>query len=260
MSLQQPIAASSPPFVVGITGGGVKLYKSGFDYNSAAVLKNALPDSFYREGKPDIKILKASDNLPAEYGPSRELIHGLWAGNLSMYDPVGEPIDGTEVRLMIHMGMRTKEPNYCFETWARRDGYIHPDNQGKLPNPADYEPEGYLYGCPEELRPDLDIAAAGKIAHERLPVRLPFPNSKPHPLTWMTEQDHKMRVSTDAGHNLCEWFFYSSLAEGFKRGAPRNVAFVHVPPGKTDEDLKTGVEVLQAYVGALVDQIEGKQS
>lgn len=67
-----------------------------------------------------------------------------------------------------------------------------------------------------------------------------------------------MRVSSNAGHNLCEWFFYNSLAEGYKRGAPRNVAFVHVPPGRSEEDLKTGVEILEAYIGALVNQIEAK--
>jgi len=31
--------------------------------------------------------LKAEENLPTEYGPSRQLIHGLWAGNRSMYHP-----------------------------------------------------------------------------------------------------------------------------------------------------------------------------
>lgn len=147
-----------------------KLYNSGFDYNSAAVLKDALPDSFHRQGKPAIKILKATENLPAEYDPSRKLIQGLWAGNLSMYDPNEEPSDESQVQLMIHMGMRTKEPNYCFETFARRDGYIHPDNLGKLPDPEDYDTGGYFDGCPKELRPDVDVEAAGKAAHELLPV------------------------------------------------------------------------------------------
>lgn len=58
-----------------------------------------------------------------------------------------------------------------------------------------------------------------------------------------------MRVSTNAGHNLCEWFFYNSLAEGFKRGAPLNVVFVHVPAGRSSEDLKAGVEILEGYIG-----------
>lgn len=71
---------------------------------------------------------------------------------------------------MVHMGMRTKEPNYCFETVARREGYIHPDNCGELPNPAIYEPGGGFDGSPVELRPDLDIKAAEKQTHAALPV------------------------------------------------------------------------------------------
>jgi hypothetical protein len=33
----------------------------------------------------------------------------------------------------------------------------------------------------------------------------------------------------------------NSLAEGMKRRKPRNVAFIHVPPGKSGADLKAGV-------------------
>jgi hypothetical protein len=65
-----------------------------------------------------------------------------------------------------------------------------------------------------------------------------------------------MRGSDDAGHNLCEWFFYNSLAEGMKRRKPRNVAFIHVPPGKSGPDLKAGVELWQSFVSALADQIQ----
>ena len=54
------------------------------------------------------------------------------------------------------MGMRTKEANFCFETIARRDSYIHPDNCGELLGPKDYEEGGYVFGLPEQLRPDLD--------------------------------------------------------------------------------------------------------
>lgn len=133
-------------------------------------MKDALPNHIQHKGRTDIRILKATKNLPAEYAPSRQLIQGLWTGNLSMYDPFEEPIDGLEVRLLIHMGMRTKETNYCFESIARRDGYIHPDNCGELPNPEDYQAGGYFDGCPETLRPSLDIEAAGKVAHELLPV------------------------------------------------------------------------------------------
>ncbi|KAK0704051.1 hypothetical protein B0T26DRAFT_681661 [Lasiosphaeria miniovina] len=87
-------------------------------------------------------------------------------GNYSPAPGPGVP----EVWLVVHMRIRTSEPNYCFETVARRDGYVHPDNCSDLPSPKDYDEGGYFYGLPEQLRPDLDIEAAGKAAREALPV------------------------------------------------------------------------------------------
>ncbi len=46
--------------------------------------------------------------------------------------------------------------------------------------------------------------------------------------------------SDNAGHNLCEWIFYTSLAEAVKRGQPHNVAFIHVPPGNTEGEFEGG--------------------
>jgi len=86
----------------------------------------------------------------------------------------------SEVRLMVHMGMRTKEPNFCLEAFARRDGYVHPDNRGYLPDRKDYEQGGYFYGLPEQLRPDLDIKTAGKAAKEVFPV-----SSEPSHYFWL---------------------------------------------------------------------------
>lgn len=71
-----------------------------------------------------------------------------------------------------------------------------------------------------------------------------------------------MRVSANSGHNLCEWFFYNSLAEAVKRGKPRNVAFIHVPPGKSEADLKAGVEIWQSTrrpdPGTVTDKMDGR--
>lgn len=101
MATQQPTVDLGQGFLVGVTGGGLQnvitfqncslltirqLYNSGLDYNSAAVLKDALPDSFSRPGKPDIKILKVIENLPSEYERSREIIHDMWNGNAAIYN------------------------------------------------------------------------------------------------------------------------------------------------------------------------------
>jgi len=227
------------PFLVGVTGGG--LYNSGLDYNSSAVLKDALPDYIHRAGKPDIKILKAIENIPSEYAASRKLIHDLWSGNMSLYDSKTQSTAKVEVHLMVHMGMWVRQQSYCLESVARRDGYIHPDHRGNLPDLKDYDAGGFFDGCPAEMKPDLDIEAAVQAVQSTLP-------------------GHKMRVSVDAGHNLCEWFYYTSMAEAFKRKVPRNVAFVHVPAGRSNEEIKVGTEIWEEYVSALVDQIiEGRK-
>lgn len=100
-----------------------------------------------------------------------ELIHGMWEGHASLYNEAAtESDERVDVQLMIHMGMRTAEPSYCFETVARRDGYVHPDVCGELPDPADYGSDGRLGGCPSELRPALDIDAAEKKTRSKLLV------------------------------------------------------------------------------------------
>lgn len=148
----------------------IRLYNSGFDYNSAAVLKDALPDSFSRPGKLDIKIMKVTENLPSEYEPSRKIIHDMWNGNAALYNKSARPDKHVQVQLMVNMGMRTSEPNYCFEIVARRDGYVHPDNCGAPPEPDYYKHGGRFDGSPAELRPDLDIEGAEKKAHAAMPV------------------------------------------------------------------------------------------
>jgi len=35
-----------------------------------------------------------------------------------------------------------------------------------------------------------------------------------------------------------------------KRGRPGNVAFIHVPAGRSDEDMNVGVEIWKAFSGA----------
>lgn len=74
------------------------------------------------------------------------------------------------------MGMRTSELNFCFEIVVRRDGYVHLDNCGALPDPNDYKHGGRFDGSPAELRPDLDIEDAEKKAHAALPVCRNDPN------------------------------------------------------------------------------------
>lgn len=222
-------------FLVAITGGG--LYNSGFDYNSAALLRDALPNFIARETKPDIQILKYPHDIPSVYAAVRDIFPTLWNGSLSVYDSKASTNETVNIGLMVHMGMRTSEDNYCFETVARRDGYKHADMENGTQPDGDGEPGGYWEGCPAELVPDVPVTEAAEALKKEIP-------------------DSKTRVSTNAGHNLCEFMFYSSLAELYKRNEKKRVVFVHIPSGDTKEQMDEGVKVLTSYIRNLVERIE----
>ncbi|KAK1829517.1 hypothetical protein QBC39DRAFT_435529 [Podospora conica] len=255
--------STSPPFVVGVTGVGVRdtpskwklkgdemlifnssLYNSGLEYNSAAVLKDALPDSFSRNGKPDIIVLKAEENLPAEYGPSRKLIHGLWAGNRSMYLPApgSEVPDVQLLESWSTWACAPKRPTLLRDDCAARR--LHPPGQLQRTPGPEHRISSKVATFTASLN-SCDLTSISKLQQR--------PQRKRSVL-----QDHNMRISDNASHNLCEWFFYNSLAEGVKRGKPRHVAFIHVPPGQSEAELKAGVEIWQSFIGTLADQIQAK--
>ncbi|KAJ5724839.1 hypothetical protein N7493_006567 [Penicillium malachiteum] len=104
------------------------------------------------------------------------------------------------------MGMRTCEENYCFETSARRDRYIKPDNNGNLPSDDDIKKDGYWAGRRSELRPGLDITLASEAVQKAFPSDFAALLCVPRRF----RRDSPLMPGTI--YNLCEWFFYSSLA------------------------------------------------
>lgn len=54
--------------------------------------------------------------------------------------------------------------------FARRDGYIHPDNEGDLPLEDDVKKDGYWAGCPSELSPELNLTSASHAVQKAFPV------------------------------------------------------------------------------------------
>lgn len=70
-------------------------------------------------------------------------------------------------------------------------------------------------------------------------------------------------ATVDAGHEYCNFTFYTSLAELYRRGEAARAVFVHIPgsPVKDEEMRQTrarnGVEVIVSAIGAMVDQLYG---
>ena len=68
----------------------------------------------------------------------------------------------------------------------------------------------------------------------------------------LTKQDVDARPSNDAGHYLCDFIYYASLAHFYKAGGERPVMFLHVPGEAEEEDIERGREVAIALIRGMV--------
>jgi pyroglutamyl-peptidase len=64
----------------------------------------------------------------------------------------------------------------------------------------------------------------------------------------------KTRVSRDAGSFICEFQFYSALAELYRKQRLARVVFVHTRRGTAEKDIQDCAMVVEAYIKALVEQ------
>ena len=76
-----------------------------------------------------------------------------------------------------------------------------------------------------------------------------------------------MRLSDDAGHYLCDFLYYTSLVEYWRRDprGKRPVMFLHVPGGVGEEDIVRGRNVTLMLIKALVESmktrgVDGKEN
>ena len=138
-----------------------------YDYNTSAIIRDALPNRIERTGETTITILKYPQNIPCTYSEVRPLISQLWSGRRSVYQPQRSDEEPLEINLMLHIGMRPSENCFCLEKVARRDGYDKPGNDGIYLPAGDAETGGIWGGLPERLTPDLDIdRVAARIAKD----------------------------------------------------------------------------------------------
>jgi pyrrolidone-carboxylate peptidase len=62
-----------------------------------------------------------------------------------------------------------------------------------------------------------------------------------------------LRISEDAGHYLCDFIYFSSLAHLYKAGAKRKVLFLHVPSDASQHSIAIGRELLLQLVRSVVE-------
>lgn len=62
-----------------------------------------------------------------------------------------------------------------------------------------------------------------------------------------------LRLSDDAGHYLCDFTYYSSLAHLWKQQRPRKVVFLHVPSDASQKTVAQGRDLALNLVRSVVE-------
>ncbi|KAF9178393.1 hypothetical protein BGZ51_000155 [Haplosporangium sp. Z 767] len=160
--------------------------------------------------------------LPVEYRKVPDLVPALHAQHSrkpSSTDETSENLDGQHYvkTYYIHVGVG-RDGHTAIETQAHRTGYGSPDNAQWCPESKDEPPV-----CKEAWSSDPDLLTT-TVDTEALAMYL------------KTEKGWICQQSMDAGHYLCEYTFYLSMAERQRRIAAgeegeneRTCLFVHLP-------------------------------
>ncbi|KAI0484796.1 putative pyroglutamyl peptidase type I [Xylariaceae sp. FL0804] len=180
---------------------------------------------------PAVRILQLPEAIRVSYEVVRGLMPELWDAD-----------DGssTAIDYAVHVGMAGPRPgHYALERRGHRDGYAKRDVDGRpLDDEARHRDQGagwVWHGLPRELETDLDA----EDVHRRWVARSP--------------KDLSLQVSDDAGHYLCDFIYYSSLAHLHKQRRRRNVVFLHVPLHSDEHSLALGRELVLNLIRSIVE-------
>ncbi|KAI1443996.1 peptidase [Annulohypoxylon stygium] len=175
---------------------------------------------------PPVRILKEGP-VRVNYEVARELVPTLWD------DP------GRQIDYVVHIGMAGPQPVYSIERRGHRDGYDKPDVDGQLLGDEQrHKREGdkwIWHDVPAELLTDLDIENIYERWVERSPDNL------------------RLQLSEDAGHYLCDFIYFSSLAHLYKQQRSRKVIFFHVPLNPDEESLRRGKELALQLIRSICE-------
>lgn len=166
----------------------------------------------------------------------RSTIPGLVFSNLSSKDASQGPEHvkpKPRYDIVLHIGMAFQRAYYSLETLAHRDGYTKKDVNGdSMSDDTLWKDE---YRSPEVFHTSFNTEDVWR--------------------RWkagLTDED--LRPSDDPGRYLCDFIYYTSLAEYWRHGSDqkRPVMFLHVPAGYEKDDLERGRKVTLGLIEALV--------
>jgi len=150
--------------------------------------------------------------------------------------PVGKP----NFDIVVHIGMANPRKWYGLERQAHRDGYDFEDVDGVTRKGDKFWRKEY--GSPEVLTTGFEADDVWRRWKAGL-------------------MDEDIRPSDDAGHYLCDFIYYTSLVEYWRRypSGDRPVVFLHVPGDAEAEDIERGRRITLALIRALVESRMAKE-
>ncbi|KAF7594217.1 hypothetical protein BBP40_009921 [Aspergillus hancockii] len=259
-------SSSTDPDEISVLVTGFGPFKTNL-VNASYLIASSLPQSFDIPSSASadgtiptsrrVSIHVHSSPIPVAYSTVRTTIP-------TILDDYARSHEGRRPDIVIHMGIAATRSYYAVETQAHRDSYHLSDVKGRV----GYEDGEKLWrelNLPPVLRPGRamghraalkDTAVQSSVAvHDA-----PQPYLDPHPpneeflSAWKSfvPLGTDVRLSNDAGRYLCEFIFYTSLAQALRQGQHQNVVFFHVPGSCQDEDIQKGKDIAVGLIKALV--------
>ncbi|KAI9720580.1 MAG: hypothetical protein M1812_002760 [Candelaria pacifica] len=245
------VSPPSPSFKdeVTVLVTGFAPFKSTHPTNPSYSIASSLPTYLSRlpstPNAPRINLVIHHPPVRVSYTFVRALIPSLYASH-------------PKIDFVLHIGMAAGRSFYTMETRAHRDGYTLRDVDGKEDEEgSEIEDDGKKKegvwereGCPAILETGFESEDVWRRWKNELP-------------------DIDIRPSTDAGHYLCDFIYYASLAYFYKRaagaigeekGGETPVMFLHVPGEAEKEDIERGREVAIGLIRGMVGSwMKGKE-
>ncbi|OTB03100.1 hypothetical protein M426DRAFT_187521 [Hypoxylon sp. CI-4A] len=174
---------------------------------------------------PAVRILKHGP-VRVNYEVVRDLVPKLW-------DDATRKVD-----YVVHVGMAGPQHVYSIERRGHRDGYDKKDVDGQLLGDEQRrkrEGDGWICDVPAELVTDLDIDKIYQRWVDLSPDNL------------------KLQISGNAGHYLCDFIYFSSLAHLYKQERDKKVIFLHVPLHADQGFLDRGKELVLQLIRSVCE-------
>lgn len=208
-----------------------------------------LPGIITRPGKPAITIVKYPEGVPCVYSWVIDMTKRILPGDRAALQ--GSLGGNIEPDLIVHMGMRGRtQPEYVFETLARKEGYDRPGQDGvRFPREM-VEPGGEWVDLPEKLFTEIDMERMRTAVLSAVPVGRSVTLEKRTMLINLWK-DVDIQVSDKAGLYFCEFELWAALAELRLQGLPGKAVFVHIPQGNSQNDIRLGGKVVEELLCAI---------